>query len=137
MAVIMQGELLYKYGWDQYLVDPDRGGNCQRKLASMLSPQPLSYDLLRALPTYDDPQWTSQLYKSPKVTFSTIYCLLVDRKVSLKKISHLEEIVEKIKTVQMRKSHFRYVVIKMYQLSILEHLKKPLFFLKRWPCTGH
>ena len=44
---------------------------------------------------YDDPQWTSQLYKSPKITFSTIYRLLVDRKVSLRKISHLEGVVER------------------------------------------
>ena len=81
-----------KYGWDQYLVDPDRGVNCQKKLMSML---PLSYDILRSLPEYDYPQWTSQLYQLPKVTFSTIYHLIVDRKVYLKKVSYLEEIAEK------------------------------------------
>ena len=84
-----------KYGWDQYLVDLDRGINCQKKLMSILPPQSLSYDLLRCLPDYDDSQWTSQLYKLLKVTFSTIYHHLVDRKVHLKKVSHLEEIAER------------------------------------------
>ena len=75
-----------KYGWDQYLIDPDRGANCLKKLKLMLPPQSLSHDLIRLLPKYDDPQWTMRLHELPKVTFSTIYSFLVDRKVSLKKL---------------------------------------------------
>ena len=84
-----------KYGWDQYLIDPDRGANCQKKLSLMLPPQSLSHDLIRSLPKYDDPQWTTRLHQLPKVTFSTIYSFLVDRKVSLKKVSYLEGIAER------------------------------------------
>ena len=84
-----------KYGWDQYLIDPDRGANCLKKLKLMLPPQSLSHDLIRSLPKYDDPQWTTRLHILPKVTFSTIYSFLVDRKVSLKKVSCLEGIAER------------------------------------------
>ena len=84
-----------KFGWDQYLIDPDRGTNCLKKLISILPTQSLSYDLIRSLPKYDDPQWTARLHELPKITFSTIYSFLVDRKVSLKKVSYLEGISEK------------------------------------------
>ena len=84
-----------KYGWDQYLIDPDRGVNCLKKLMLTLPPESLSYELLRSLPEYDDPEWTSQLHKLPRVTFSTIYRLVVDRKVRLKKASYLEEIADR------------------------------------------
>ena len=84
-----------KFGWDQYLIDPDRGTNCLNKLTSILPPQSLSHDLIRSLPKYDDPQWTTRLHELPKITFSTIYSFLVDRKVSLKKVSYLEGIAEK------------------------------------------
>lgn len=58
------------HGWDQYLVDPDRGANCQKKLALIASrkPQSLSVQLLQALPPSSDSQWTNQLHKLPKVT---------------------------------------------------------------------
>ncbi|XP_065899160.1 uncharacterized protein [Dysidea avara] len=38
---------------------------------------------------------TSQLHKLPKVSYSTIYGFLVDRKVLLRKVGYLEEIVDK------------------------------------------
>ena len=78
-------------GWDQYLVDPDRGENCHKKLVSvaLAQLQSLSCRLLQSVPPSDDLQWTSQLHKLPKVTYNTIYDFLVDRKVLLKKASHL------------------------------------------------
>lgn len=86
-----------KYGWDQYLVDPDQGANCRRKLSSLAgrNPQCLSFKLLEALPGVNDPQWTTRLYKLPKVTFGTIYDFLVDRKVLLKQVSYLESIADR------------------------------------------
>jgi len=92
---------------------------------------------------YDDLQWTSQLYKSPKITFSTIYCLLVDRKVSLKKISHLEEIVERsqdgtceeelscdqevpIEYTRTLGKAFVFLKIAMYRTSSITHFHKSL-----------
>jgi len=85
-----------KHGWDQYLVDPDRGKNCHKKLVSVASKQPdsLSFQLLQAVPPTNDPEWTSQLHKLPKVTYSTIYNFLVDRKVPLKKVSYLESVAD-------------------------------------------
>ena len=85
-----------KHGWDQYLVDPDRGKNCHKKLVSVASKQPesLSFQLLQSVPPTNDPQWTSQLHKLPKVTYSTIYNFLVDQKVLLKKVSYLESVAD-------------------------------------------
>ena len=113
-----------KYGWDQYLVDPDRGVNCQRKLMSTLPPQSLSYELLRSLPDYDDSQWTSQLHKLPKVTFSTIYCHLVDRKVHLKKVSYLEDIADR----SPGNSNDEALQPCADQLNTLERLVKLMYF---------
>ena len=84
-----------EYGWDQYLVDPDKGANSRRKLAAAHTPQSLASRLLCSLPAEDDPQWTNRLYKIPKITFSTIYDFLVDRKVLLRRVSYLECIADK------------------------------------------
>lgn len=40
-------------------------------------------------------QWTNRLYNLPKITFSTIYDYLVDRKLVLKKVACLESIADK------------------------------------------
>lgn len=71
-----------KYGRDQYLVDPDKGGNSQIKLAAAQNPQSLTFKLLQSLPTENDPLWEYRLYRISKTTFSTIYDFLVDRKTS-------------------------------------------------------
>ena len=85
-----------EHGWDQYLVDPDRGKNCHKKLVSVASKQPesLSFQLLQFVPPPNDPQWTNQLNKLPEVTYSTIYDFLVDRKVLIKKVSYLEGVAD-------------------------------------------
>jgi len=57
--------------------------------------QSLSCRLLQSAPPPNDPQWTNQLHKLPKVTYDIIYDFLVDRKVLLRKASHLENIVDK------------------------------------------
>ena len=54
----------------------------------------MSFQLLQALPPISDPQWTNQLHKLLKVTNSTIYSFIVDRKVFLRKVSDLEEIAD-------------------------------------------
>jgi len=119
-----------KYGWDQYLVDPDRGANYQKKLTSMLLPESLSYDLLRALPKYDDPLWTSRLYDSSKVRFSTIYHLLVDRKVSLKKISYFEEIVERAQDSTSEEKAFQICCKQDIPIDYTRTLEKAFIFFK-------
>ena len=79
-----------EYGWDQYLVDPDKGANSRRKLAAVHTSQSLASRLLSSVPAEDDPQWTNRLYKIPKITFSTMYDFLVDRKVMLRQVSYPE-----------------------------------------------
>ena len=59
---------------------PDRGKNCHKKLVSVASKQPelLAFQLLQSVPLTNDPEWTNQLHKLPKVAYSTIYDFLVD-----------------------------------------------------------
>jgi len=83
------------YGWDQHLVDPDKGANIRCKLAAVQHPKSLTSKLLCSFPNEDDPQWTNRLYKTPEVSFSTIYDFLVDRKVLLKRVSYLESVADK------------------------------------------
>ena len=86
-----------KYGWDQCLVDPDQGANCRQKLSSLASGNP-KYSSLKipdALPDVSDSEWTTELYKLPKVTFGTIFDCLVDRRVLFKRVNHLESIADK------------------------------------------
>ena len=40
-------------------------------------------------------QWTTRLYKIPKITFSTIYDFLVDLKLVIKKVACLESVIDK------------------------------------------
>ena len=99
--VIYRVKYYIKYGWDCYLVDPDRGVNCQRKLAGTQSSQSVSLNLLQSIPDAKDSRWTSRLYDLPNITFSTIYEHLVDRKMLLHKVSYLEGIADKrAETVQ-------------------------------------
>ena len=51
------------------------------------NPQSGMMKLLQAVPNVDDQQWTTNL---PKITFSTIYIFLVERKVLLQRVSYLE-----------------------------------------------
>lgn len=78
------------------LVDPDKGLNIQRKLASLAAqkPESLSSKIFQSLPKLDDPLWTKQLIQLPKITFSVIYDFLVDRKVILRKVSYLESVAD-------------------------------------------
>jgi len=50
--------------------------------------------LVQSIPNINDHLWTKELFKAPTVTYSTIYKFLVDRKVSLRKASHIECIIE-------------------------------------------
>ena len=84
-----------KYGWDKLLVDPDNGENCHRKLAATYIPGSVSVKLFQSVPSAQDMQWTTRLYKIPKITFSTIYDYLVDRKLVIKKVAYLESVVDK------------------------------------------
>ena len=83
------------------MVDPDRGVNCQQKLAGTQGSQSISLNLLQSIPDAKDSRWTSRLYDLPNITFSTIYEHLVDRKMLLHKVSYLEGIADKrAETVQ-------------------------------------
>ena len=89
-------EFYIRYGWDYFLVDPDKGLNVQKKLTNVAAQQPGSilHKIFQSLPKSEDPLWTKQLVQLPRVTFSTIYEFLVDRKVVLPKVSYLESIAD-------------------------------------------
>ena len=86
-----------KFGWDQDLVDPDKGVNCQKRLSSLATShsQYERVKLLQTVPNVDDQQWSVKLHDLCKITFSTIYEYLVERKVLLKRVSYLENVVDK------------------------------------------
>jgi len=78
------------------LINPDDSENIQRKLQATSSIRnPCDDFLLQLVPSTKDLQWTKALYKAPKVTFGTIFKFLVDCKVLLKKVAHVENIPEK------------------------------------------
>jgi len=56
-------EFYIKYGWDHFLVDPDRGLNVQKKLTSVAAQQPgsLLYKIYQSMPKPEDKLWTKQL----------------------------------------------------------------------------
>ena len=91
---ILRVECYIQYGWDQYLLDPDKGLNCRRKLIGIHKSDSEPHHLLNSLPLPDDEQWTKQLQDLPTITFNTIYDFLVDRKILMKKVSHLENAME-------------------------------------------
>ena len=85
-----------KYGWDNFLVDPDGGANIQNKMqASAIQNNSEDAVLFHSIPSIKDHLWTTELFKAPKVTYSTIYKFLVERKVLLQKASHIENIAER------------------------------------------
>ena len=106
------------------------GLTVRRNLMSML---PLSYDILRSFLECDYPQWTSQLYQLPKVTFSTIYHLIVDRKVYLKKVSYLEEIAEKSPD-NSNEEVFQMCAEQSVPIEYTRTLSKAYVFLKMVMC---
>jgi len=83
-----------KYGWDEYLIDPDNGVNSQRKLSAAEEPNSHHHYLLKSVPKADDPQWTSRLYNLPKITFGTLFDYLVERLVFLRRVSYVEDIAD-------------------------------------------
>ena len=89
-------EFYIKYGWDQFLVDPDKGLNVQKKLTNAAAKQPgsLLYSIYQSIPKPEDKLWTKQLIHLPEITFGTIYEFLVDRKVVLPKVSYLDSIAD-------------------------------------------
>jgi len=95
-------ECYISFGWDDLLVDPDRGWNTCNKLLNLAAAnsQSESVRLLQSLPEPNDPLWTKSLVCSPQITFSTIFKFLVQRKVYIKKVSHLESLPD----IRARKS---------------------------------
>ena len=84
-----------------------------QELAAVNNPQSLPSKLLHSVPAEDDSEWTSRLYKIPDITFSTIYELLVDRKILLKRVSYLECIVDKRTEAVTRESQSDRVIAKL------------------------
>ena len=80
------------FGWDDLLVDLDRGSNTCNKVLNLAAAnsQSESVRLLQSLPEFNDPLWTKSLVCIPQTTSSTIFKFLVEQKVSIKKVSHLE-----------------------------------------------
>lgn len=95
MLCVLRVECYIQFGWDQLLLDPDKGVNCRRKLTAIHNPDSGPHALLQSLPSPDDVQWTKSLQCLPTITFNTIYDFLVDRKILLKKVSHIEYATER------------------------------------------
>ena len=92
---LLRVECYIQYGWDQYLVDPDKGMNCRWKLTAINKPDSEPHCLVQSLPYPSDPLWTKHLQCMPTITFNTIYDFLVDCKILLKKVSHIENAMER------------------------------------------
>ena len=77
-------------------MDPDDGANIQNKLQNINSNNS-SEDvaLVRTIPDMNDKLWSKEIYKAPKVTFSSIFQFLVDRKVLIRKANHVDNVIEK------------------------------------------
>ena len=68
-----------KYGWDIFLVDPNGRANVQQKLQAKAAHADTV--LLQSIPKPNDKHWSKQIYKIPKIMFSTIYDFLIECKV--------------------------------------------------------
>ena len=68
--------------------------NCRGKLTAIHKPDSEAHHLLQSMPLPNDPQWTKQLQCLPTITFNTIYDFLVDRKILLNKVSHIENVMD-------------------------------------------
>jgi len=79
------------------LIDPDDGENIQCKLQATAAKHSECCDdsLLQSISPAKDSHWTKELYKTPKITFGTIFKFLVDRKVMLQRAVYVENIAEK------------------------------------------
>jgi len=82
-----------KYGWDIYVIDPDGGSNIKKKLLKI--PSSTETVLLQSIPKESDSHWSKEIYKIPKITFSTIYQFLVERKALVQKADRVDNIIEK------------------------------------------
>ena len=82
-----------KYGWDSYVIDPDGGANIKKRLQE--TPSNKETVLLQSIPKPNDKQWSKEIYKIPKITFSTIYQFLVERKVLVQKADHVNNIIDR------------------------------------------
>ena len=79
-----------------FLVDPDGGTNVQNKLqGAHLTRTSEDIVLVQAIPDVKDNLWSNEIYKAPKVTYSSIFQFLVDRKVLIKKANHIENVIER------------------------------------------
>jgi len=77
-------------------VDPDGGANVQNKLqAAHLNKTPEDIVLVQTIPDIKDSLWSTEIYKAPKVTFSSIFQFLVDRKILIKKANSIENVIER------------------------------------------
>ena len=93
----------------------------------------MPFKLLQAVPDISDPEWTTNLFKLPKITFESIYDVLVDRKVLLKKVSDLESVTDSRAELlcNPKKEIFTYSImieILVYWLSTQGHLKRRTIF---------
>ena len=80
-----------KYGWDVFLID----WNKRPKKITCYKQRTFGCKLIQLVPKANDVHWTKDLHKSPKVTFNTIHEFLVECKVLLKKVVHIECVLEK------------------------------------------
>ena len=58
-------ECYIEYGWHEYVIDPDGGINCLRKLTSSNRPGSESYKLLQSMPSKEDMERTNKLNRYP------------------------------------------------------------------------
>ena len=65
-------------GISTYIIDPDGGSNIKKKVLEILSSTETV--LLQSILKANDSHWSKEICKIPKITFSTMYQFLVERK---------------------------------------------------------
>jgi len=82
-----------KYGWDIYVIDPDGGYNIKKRLLEI--PSSTETVLLQSITKANDSHWSKEIYKIPKIIFSTIYQFLVKHEALVQKADRVDNIIEK------------------------------------------
>jgi len=133
-----------------FLVDPDGGANVQNKLqAAHLNKTPEDIVLVRTIPDIKDSLWSTEIYKAPKVTFSSIFQFLVDRKILEKKANSIENVIERRDysdlgiqiqgNVNLDSDIQGKVILDTacyFRINMLHsYIRQSILLLSRWPCT--
>lgn len=81
-------------------------------------------------------KWITRLYNIPKITFSTIYDYLVDRKLVIKKVACLESVVDK-RAEAVCNNEEKVNVVEPSTNGVYQDTRQSLSFFSRRACTKH